>query len=123
MEDIGELPQLQEYLSYSVYTSSDLGEVLVCNTFKGPCCSSLPNRFGHWTYNNVTVGNRASGGDYFRTRDDIQQIHLNLRANHSANPPNGTFCCALPDPNDVIQTQCVEIGELLYYSIKNSINY
>ena len=100
LEDIGKLPD--------PYESSDLVNVLVCSTDRSPCC--LTNRLGEWRHNGTIIGNRTSGGDYFRTRDENQQIHLSLRTMHSGNPPTGMFCCELPDANDDLQTECVEIG-------------
>ena len=102
LEDIGELPDPHE--------SSDLVNVLVCSTDRSPCCKTPPNRFGEWKHNGTTIGTRGGGGDYFRTRDDNQQIHLSLRTMNSGNPPTGMFCCELPDANDDLQTECVVIG-------------
>ena len=110
LEDIGELP--------NPYESSDLVHALVCSTDRNPCC--LSNRLGEWRHNGIAVGTRVSGGDYFRTRDNNQQIHLSLRTMHSGNPPTGMFCCELPDASDVLQTKCVEIGMYSVYHNKSS---
>ena len=106
LEDIGELPST----SSPPYNSTELGSVLVCRTDKSPCCATQPNRFGEWTHNNMTIGRRGNNEDYFRTRDNDQQIHLNRRAMTSESRRTGGFCCELPDAGDVTQMQCVEIG-------------
>ncbi len=106
VEDIGEL--LTQH-------SSNTDEVLACRTDKTPCCSSQLNRFGDWTYNNGTIiGNRANMEiDYFRSRDDNQMIYLSLRSS-ATNPPTGEFCCVIPDSRNVVQTMCIDLGNLLF---------
>ena len=106
LEDIGELPSILA----APYSSSELGNVLVCRTDRSPCCATQPNRFGEWTHNNTNIGYRGKNEDYFRTRDDDQQIHLSRRAMYSGTHRTGVFCCELPDANSVTQRQCVEIG-------------
>ena len=103
LEDIGQLPPS--------FIPSDLQDVLVCRTDRNPCCATSPNRFGEWRHNGLAIGIRSGNDrDYFRTRDDNQQMHLSLRTIHSGNPPTGMFCCELPDANDNLLTECVEIG-------------
>ena len=104
LEDIGELPKT----SSPPYNSTELGNVLVCRTNRSPCCRD--NKFGEWIHNNKTIGNRGKPEDYFRSRDDVQQIHLNRRAMYNGSRRTGVFCCELPDANSVTQRQCVEIG-------------
>ncbi len=97
---------------------SNTNEVVACRTDKRPCCSTPPNRFGDWTYNNGTIiGNRANSGiDYFRSRDDNQMIYLSLRSS-TTNPPTGEFCCEIPDSLNVMQTMCINLGNSrIYYS-------
>ena len=106
LEDIGELPSK----SSIPYSSTELGNVLVCRTDMSPCCATQPNRFGVWTHNNMNVGTRGKNEDYFRTRDDVQQIHLSRRAMYSGTHHTGEFCCEFPDANSVTQRLCVEIG-------------
>ena len=106
LEDIGELPST----SSAPYSSTELGNVLVCRTDRRPCCANKTNRFGEWTHNNTNVGTRGKKEDYFRTRDDVQQIHLSLRAMYSGTRRTGEFCCVFPDASSVTQMQCVEIG-------------
>ena len=106
LEDIGELPST----SSAPYSSTELGNVLVCRTDRSPCCATQPNRFVEWTHNDMNISNRGKEEDYFRTRDDDQQIHLNLRAMYSGTRHTGDFCCVLPDASNVTQMQCVEIG-------------
>ena len=72
LEDIGELPST----SSPPYSSTELGNVLVCRTDRSPCCAIQPNRFGEWTHNNMNVGTRGKNDDYFRTRDDVQHSIL-----------------------------------------------
>ena len=96
LADIGELPS----------TSTELGNVLVCRTNRTPCCKT--NKFGEWTHNDMNISFR--GKDYFRTRDDVQQIHLSRRAMYIGNRRTGMFCCVFPDAINVTQRQCVEIG-------------
>ena len=106
LEDIGELPST----SSAPYNSSELGNVLVCRTDRNPCRAFQPNRFGEWTHNNTNIRIRGKNDDYFRTRDNVQQIHLSRRAMYSGSHRTGVFCCVLPDANSVTQRQCVEIG-------------
>ena len=106
LEDIGELPST----SSATYSSSELGNVLVCRTDRSPCCATSPNRFGQWTHNNTNVKTRGKMDDYFRTRDDVQQIHLSRRTIYSGTRRTGEFCCELPDASSVTRMQCVEIG-------------
>ena len=80
----------------------------MCRTNRSPCCRT--NKFGEWTHNNKTGGNRGKPEDHYRTRDDVQQIHLSRRAMYSGTRRTGVFCCELPDANNVTQRQCVEIG-------------
>ena len=75
-----------------------------------PCCATQPTRFGEWTHNDMNISNRGKNEDYFRTRDDVQQIHLSRRAMYIGNRRTGEFCCELPDASSVTQRQCVEIG-------------
>ena len=103
LADIGELPSTS-----SAYTSTELGNVLVCWTNRTSCCRT--NKFGEWIHNNKTISNQGRNEDYFRTRDDVQQIHLSRRAMYSCSHHTGVFCCELPDANNVTQRQCVEIG-------------
>ncbi len=100
VEDIGELQT----------DFSNTNEVVACRTNKRPCCSSLQNRFGDWTYNSGTIiGNRANSGiDYFRSRDDNQKIYLSRRSSVT-NPPTGEFCCVIPDSMNVMQTMCIDL--------------
>ena len=108
VEDIGELQT----------DFSNTNEVLACRTDRRICCSTPPNRFGDWTYNNGTIiGNRANSGiDYFRSRDDNQMIYLSLRSS-ATNPPTGEFCCVIPDSMNVMRTICIDLGNyLIYYS-------
>ena len=106
LQDIGELPST----SYKSYSITELGNVLVCRTDRSPCCATLPNRFGEWTHNNMNISIRRYNEDYFRTRDNVQQIHLSLRAMYNGTRRTGEFCCELPDASNVTQMQCVEIG-------------
>ena len=106
LEDIGELPST----SSAPYSSSELGNVLVCRTDRSPCCATKRNRCGEGTHNDMNISNRGKNEDYFRTRDNVQQIHLNLRAMYSGTRRTGVFCCVLPDASSVTQMQCVEIG-------------
>ena len=106
LEDIGELPST----SSAPYNSTELGNVLVCRTDRSPCCATQPNKFGQWTHNNTNISHRGRIDDYFRTRDDDQQIHLSRRAMYSGTRRTGGFCCEFPDANSVTQRQCVEIG-------------
>ena len=108
--DIGELME----------DNSNTGVVLACMTDKSPCCSTLPNRHGQWTYNNGmnNIGTRANSGiDYFRSRGDFQKIYLSLRTMRSSNPPTGEICCVLPDADDVTRTKCLNIGKSLMYLV------
>ena len=104
LSDIGELPET----SSPPYTSTELGNVLVCRTNRSPCCRT--NKFGEWTHNDMNISIKRQPEDYFRTRDDVQQIHLSRRAMYSGARRTGEFCCELPDANNVTQRQCVEIG-------------
>ena len=106
LEDIGELPST----SSATHSCAELGNVLVCRTDRSPCCTTQPDRFGYWTHNNMKIGTRGKNEDYFRTRDNDQQIHLSLRAMYSGTCRTGEFCCVLPDANCVAQMLCVEIG-------------
>ena len=92
------------------YCSNEILNVLVCRTDRSPCFATQPNRFGEWTHNNTNIGTRGKNEDYFRTRNDVNQTHLSLRAMYSGTRHTGEFCCELPDANSVIQMQCVEIG-------------
>ena len=103
LADIGELPSTS-----SAYTSTELGNVLVCRTNRTSCCRT--NKFGEWTHNDMNINHRGRNEDYFRTRDDVQQIHLSRRAMYSGSHRTGVFCCVLPDASSVTQRQCVEIG-------------
>ncbi len=96
---------------------SNTNEVLACRTDKMPCCSTQPNRFGSWTYDNgTTIGNRVNSGiDYFRSREDSQMVYLSLRSS-ATNPPTGEFCCVIPDSRNVMQTICIDLGNYLIYN-------
>ena len=100
LADIGKL--------LSTYTSTELENVLVCRTNRSPCCKT--NRFGEWIHNDMNISNRGKSEDYFRTRDDVQQIHLSRRAMYSGSRRTGVFCCVFPDASSVTQRQCVAIG-------------
>ncbi len=78
VQDIGELQT----------DFSNTNEVVACRTDRSPCCRTLPNKFGNWTYNNgTTIGNCVNSGiDYFR--DDNQMIYLSLRSS-ATSPPTG----------------------------------
>ena len=107
VQDIGEL---QDF--------SNTNEVVACRTDRRPCCRTVPNRFGDWTYYNGTIigTRRNSGIDYFRSRDDSQMIYLSLRSS-ATNPPTGEFCCVIPDSLNVMQTMCINLGNSrIYYS-------
>ena len=108
LEDIGELPKTS-----LAYSSTELGNVLVCRTDGSPCCATPPNSVGEWTHNNTNVRSRGKNDDYFRTRDEVQQIHLSHRAMYSDARRTGEFCCEFPDANSVKQMQCVEIGMII----------
>ncbi len=101
VQDIGELQA----------DFSNTNEALACRTDRRPCCSTQPNRLGHWTYGNgTTIGNRVNSRiDYFRSRDDNQMIYLSLRIS-AINPPTGEFCCVTPDSMNVVQTMCIDLG-------------
>ncbi len=109
VQDIGELQ----------VDFSNTNEVLACRTDRRPCCRTLPNRFGDWTYNGGTIiGNRANSGiDYFRSRDDNQMIYFSLRSS-AINPPTGEFCCVIPNSLNVVQTICIDLGKLQMFLFK-----
>ena len=109
LEDIGELPKT----SSASYSSTDLGNVLVCRTYRSPCCATQANKVGEWTHNNTNVRTRGKNDDYFRTRDNVQQIHLSRRAMYNGTRRTGEFCCEFPDANSDTQKQCVEIGMII----------
>ncbi len=98
---------------------SNTNEVLACRTDRRICCSTPPNRFGDWTYNNGTIiGNRPNSGiDYFRSRDDNQMIYLSLRSS-ATNPPTGEFCCVTPNSLNVMQKICIDLGKLQMFLFK-----
>ena len=58
----------------------------------------------------MNISNRGKNEDYFRTRDNVQQIHLSRRAMYSSSRRTGVFCCELPDTSSITQRQCVDIG-------------
>ena len=58
----------------------------------------------------MNIGKRYDNEDYFRTRDNDQQIHFSRRAMYRESRLTGKFCCKLPDASSVTQMQCVEIG-------------
>ena len=82
------------------------GSAILCTTNKSPCCAT--NHLGEWYYpNGSMVLNNAAGEDFYRGRGD-QTIRLNRRNN--AQSPTGSFCCELPDNNDVTHRLCVTLG-------------
>ena len=56
------------------------------------------------------MGTTGKDEDYFWIRDDVQQIHLSLRAMYNGGRPTGKFCCEFSDASGVTQRQCVDIG-------------
>ncbi len=106
VQDIGELQA----------DFSNTNEALACRTDRRPCCSTQPNRFGDWTYDNGTIigARRNIGIDYFRSRDDSQMIYLSLRSS-ATNPPTGEFCCVIPNSLNVVQTMCIDLGNYCIY--------
>ena len=91
------------------------GSAILCTTNRGLCCSI--NRLGEWYYpNGSLVPNNAAGEDFYRSRSHNQTIYLNRRNN--AWSPGGSFCCEIPDSNDMIHRHCVSVGKFFLFSIK-----
>ena len=59
--------------------------------------------------------NNAAGEDFFRGRGNDKSIRLSRRNN--AQSPTGSFCCELPDVNEMKHTLCVSLGKLYVVSI------
>ena len=62
---------------------------------------------GEWYFpNNERVGTAGEGESFYRDRDE-GVVRLNRR--YDAMMPTGSFCCTIPDANNVIQRICVMI--------------
>ena len=91
------------------------GSAILCTTNRSPCCST--NSIGEWYYpNGSMVPDNRAGHDFYRSRSSNQTIGLNRRNN--ARSPGGSFCCEIPDSNDMIHRHCVSVGRLFLFSIK-----
>ena len=95
---------------------TSIGSAILCTTNRNPCCSN--NRLGEWYYpDGSLVLNNNDGEDFYRTRSRNQTIYLNRRNN--AQSPGRSFCCEIPDSNDMIHRHCVSVGKLIIlFSIK-----
>ena len=69
------------------------------------CCRSTFGGGGEWYFPNTSqVGTVGGGGDFYRNRDQ-RVVRLNRRNN--AMMPTGSFCCTIPDRNNVMQRLCI----------------
>ena len=98
---------IEEYSSVSI---TDIGEgdaAVLCMTDKEGCCADLLGRAGEWFFpNNERVGTFGGGGDFYRDRGQ-GVVHLNRRNN--AMMPTGSFCCEIPDRNNVHRRLCIMV--------------
>jgi hypothetical protein len=83
---------------------TDVGEndaAVLCMTDKEECCIYPPGRAGEWYYpSNEVVGHMGTVGDFYRNRGR-GVVRLNRRNN--AMMPTGSFCCEIPDRDNVTQ--------------------
>ena len=80
---------------------------VLCMTDKEGCCRDPPGRAGEWYFpNNDSFENMASGRDFYRDRGQ-GVVRLNRRNN--AMMPTGSFCCIIPDRNNVSRRLCIMV--------------
>ena len=73
----------------------------------GCCRGAVSGGVGEWYFpNNMTVGTIGGGGSFYRNRAE-RVVRLSRR--YDAMMPTGSFCCTIPDANNVIQRICVMI--------------
>lgn len=95
-------------LNISVEGDSDMSlhsEPLICFTDKLDCCET--NHLGEWY---LPDGSFASQNENFLvTRGNDGTVHLR-RSNYGVLSPHGSFCCSVPNSNDVIQNVYIHEG-------------
>ena len=73
----------------------------------GCCKGAFRGGTGEWYFpNNERVGTMGDGGSFYRNRD-IGVVRLNRR--YDAMMPTGSFCCEIPDANNVTQRICIMV--------------
>lgn len=77
-------------------------------TNKSDCCRSpYGATAGEWYFpDNMPVGIEGHGGSFYRDRG---QRVVRLHRRHNVMMPTGSFCCEIPDANDVSQRICIMV--------------
>ena len=71
------------------------------------CCKGTYGGVGEWYFpNNERVGTTGEGESFYRNRD-VGVVRLNRR--HNAMMPTGSFCCEIPDVNNVTRRICIMV--------------
>ena len=108
----------QPITNNSIVLLRNIGEgdagALLCTTDKIACCAG-DNKAGEWFYPDgrmVPIKGPSPpplGADpYYRNRGS-SLIRLNRRPNQGLSVMyTGVYCCEIPDPDDVMQTMCVQ---------------
>jgi hypothetical protein len=83
---------------------------LQCITDRKPCCRN----HGEWHFpNGTSVPTQDGARSFYRSSGNYGNISLNLLRSNKALPLlTGTFCCVVPDANNLMDAACVEISEL-----------
>ena len=83
---------------------------LQCITDRKPCCRNN----GEWLFPNrtsVPIQDRARS--FYKSSGNNGNVSLNLlRSNKLLPLLTGTFCCIVPDANNLMDALCIEISEL-----------
>jgi hypothetical protein len=83
---------------------------LQCITDRKPCCRND----GEWLFpNGTSVPVQDSARSFYKSIGNNGNVSLNLLRRNKVLPLlTGTFCCIVPDANNVMDAVCVEISEL-----------
>ena len=98
---------IEENCSVSI---TDIGEndaAVFCVTDNVGCCRGRFGGVGEWYFpNNERVGTMGGGGSFYRDRSQ-RVVRLNRR--YDAIMPTGSFCCEIPDVNNVTRRICIMV--------------